>query len=132
MIDSRQAVQERLDALEAEREALVGILEAYERLEALTQPEQGVSVEDRRPAPVPMPEAGDLPPVVVPPAPRHKKETFVCSRCPMTFKTKGWRDRHESKHPPVPDVAPSGGERLRRIPPSVRRGYEMPGQAVGA
>lgn len=127
LLDGRQAVQERLDSLDAERAALVSILEAYERLEALTQPEQVVVAAT---APVVVPEAGDSPPVASSPAPthRHRKETYVCSRCPMTFKTRGWRDRHESKHPPIPDVAPSAGQRIRRIPPSGYNGRE----AVGA
>lgn len=112
VLDGRAAVQERLEAVEQERAALLAILDGYDRLAALQAP---VPLPVETMAPTPLPD---------PPAPaRHKpkRETFVCSRCPATFKRQGWRDRHEKSHPPIPTPHVSEGERIRRIPPGFRQ-----------
>lgn len=113
ILDGRQAVQDRLDALDSERDVLRTILDGYDRLAAMTQPEQA----GEQPAPVLELGAGASS-VAEPPARRHAKESFLCGRCGRSFSRKGWRDRHEQReHEPIPDVSPRGGERIRRAPP---------------
>jgi hypothetical protein len=92
-LDSRTAVQERIAVLDEERAALVAILDAYERLEALTKPERASvpSVPAPAPAPVPLPPGdGSLAIILV-----------ECPQCGEKVKRQGLGP-HSRKHKPRP------------------------------
>jgi hypothetical protein len=99
LLDGRTAVQERLAALEEERTALIAILDAYERLEALTQPERASvpSVPAPAPAAAPLPPGGGSPAIIL----------VECPECGEKVKRQGLGP-HSRKHKPRPtDRKPS-------------------------
>jgi hypothetical protein len=117
--DGRAAVQERLDALDQERAALTAILTAYERLEALTQPERTVvaaSAPAPAPAAVPSPPGEGSPAIHQPeqgkPRPRLERPspapTLVdCPDCDTQVKSQGLGTHRRLKHNRVvPTVLP--------------------------